>query len=127
MKKFGLFLLGLCFFGVVMAQPVIQFAEPVHDFGRIFEQDGNVHHEFRFVNVGNAPLLVTNARSGCGCAGATWTRTPVAPGDSGIIVATYNPTGRPGAFNRAFAVSTNMPDEHIVRIFIRGEVIRRAE
>ena len=127
MKKFGLFLLGLCFFAVAAAQPVIQFEESVHNFGRIYEQDGIVVHEFVFKNVGDAPLLITNARSGCGCAGATWTRTPIEPGEKGVITANYNPANRPGAFNRAFTVSTNMPEEPNVRIFVRGEVIRRAE
>ena len=126
MKKIGLLLLGLCFSFVAMSQAVIEFEYTVHDFGRIYEQDGDVVHEFRFKNVGDAPLLITNARSGCGCAGATWTRTPIEPGETGVVAATYRPTGRPGNFNRAFTITTNMP-ESSVRIFVRGEVIRRAE
>ena len=126
MKKFGLILLGLCFSAVAMAQPAIEFKQTYHDFGRIYEQDGNVTHEFTFKNTGTTPLLITNVHSGCGCAGAVWTRTPIAPGESGVISATYNPRGRPGAFNRAFRITSNIEDT-VVRIFVRGEVIRRAE
>ena len=126
MKKFGLILLGLCISFGAMSQAVIEFEADTHDFGKFYEQDGEVSVEFKFTNTGDAPLLITNVQAGCGCTRPTWTRTPVEPGESGVILVMYNPRGRPGAFNRAITVTTNMP-EPTTRIWIRGEVIRREE
>lgn len=126
MKKFSLLALVLCFSFVAMAQGVIEFETTEHSFGRIYEQDGNVTHEFVFKNAGDDVLLVTNVRTGCGCAGVVWTRTPIEPGESGTITVTFNPrnqSGRP--INRRVTVTTNHPETPTSHLMLRGEVARR--
>jgi len=127
MKKFSFLFLGLCFSFAVMSQGVIEFETSEHDFGRIYEQDGNVTHEFVFKNIGDDVLIVTNARSGCGCATPVWTRTPIEPGESGTVVVTYNPRNRPGTINRRVTITTNHPAEPTSHLTLRGEVVRREE
>lgn len=128
MKKFSLLMLGLCFsFVAASQQAVIEFDATDHSFGRIYEQDGNVTHEFVFTNTGDEVLLVTNARSGCGCATPVWTRTPIEPGESGTIIVTYDPRGRLGTFARAVTVTLQNTAEPTMRLMIRGEVVRREE
>ena len=127
MKKFSFLALALCFSFAAMAQGVIEFETSEHNFGRIYEQDGSVTHEFTFKNTGDDVLLVTNARTGCGCATPVWTRTPIEPGDSGTITVTFNPRNRPGPINRRVTITTNHPDDPTTFLMLRGEVIRREE
>jgi len=127
MKKISILLVGLCFSFAAMAQGVIKFEKMEHDFGRIYEQDGEVSCEFKFTNVGDAPLLVTNASAGCGCTRPTWTRTPIEPGESGVITVMYNPRNRPGTISRAVTITTNHPTEPTTRLMLRGNVIQKEE
>ena len=103
------FLLTIC--GSVFAQDAaiapaeIQFNERVHDFGQIQETDGKVTHVFEFTNVSNAPFTLTNVRASCGCTTPEWPKEPIAPGKSGYIKVTYNPSGRPGNFNKSVTIT----------------------
>ena len=46
--------------------PVMSFEKVEHDFGTI--QRGTPQETvFTFTNTGNAPLIITNAKSSCGC------------------------------------------------------------
>lgn len=73
--------------------PEISFSETEHDFGTI-EQGENVEHTFQFTNTGKAPLVITNATSTCGCTVPTWTKEPIAPGESGEMLVKFNGTGQ---------------------------------
>lgn len=73
--------------------PEITFSETEHDFGTI-EQNTNVEHTFTFTNTGKAPLVITNATSSCGCTVPTWTKDPIAPGESGEMLVKFNGTGQ---------------------------------
>lgn len=75
------------------AYPTISFDETEHDFGTI-DQGTNVEHTFTFTNTGEAPLVITNATSSCGCTVPTWTKEPIAPGESGEMVVKFNGTGQ---------------------------------
>ena len=46
--------------------PKMEFTTPVHDFGNIV-QGTPVEHKFTFKNTGNAPLVIVDAKSSCGC------------------------------------------------------------
>lgn len=73
--------------------PEIAFEETEYDFGTI-EQGTNVEHTFTFTNTGKAPLVITNATSSCGCTVPTWTKEPIAPGESGELVVKFNGSGQ---------------------------------
>ena len=73
--------------------PVMSFQETEHDFGTI-EQGTNVEHTFTFTNTGKAPLVITNATSSCGCTVPTYTKEPVAPGETGELLVKFNGSGQ---------------------------------
>ncbi|WP_424494724.1 DUF1573 domain-containing protein [Salinimicrobium sp. GXAS 041] len=73
--------------------PEISFEENEHDFGTI-EQGTPVEHTFTFTNTGNAPLVITNAKSTCGCTVPTWTKEPIAPGETGEMLVKFNGSGQ---------------------------------
>ncbi len=122
MKKIILFALTLFSVCAIAQDAVITFAETEHDFGKIHEEDGRVTHVFEFKNEGMAPLTLTNVRASCGCTTPDWTKTPIEPGQIGVIKVTYNPQGRPGRFNKTVTITSNAK-EPTVRIYIKGEVI----
>ena len=73
--------------------PVITFAEKEFDFGTI-DQGTNVEHVFKFTNTGDAPLVIVNAKSSCGCTVPTYPKTPVAPGDTAEMLVKFNGSGK---------------------------------
>jgi hypothetical protein len=72
---------------------VITFEEKEFDFGTI-EQGTKVEHVFKFTNTGDAPLVIVNAKSSCGCTVPTYPKTPVAPGETAELLVKYNGSGK---------------------------------
>jgi hypothetical protein len=91
-----------------------------HDFGKI-KQNVPVTHEFKFTNNGKSPLIIVNAQPSCGCTTPDWTKTPVPPGGSGFIKATFNAAAA-GPFNKTITVTANT-QEGTTYLTIKGEVI----
>lgn len=85
--------------------PVMNFDEDQFDFGEIV-QGTHVEHMFTFVNSGDAPLVITNARSSCGCTVPEYTREPVAPGERGELLVKFDGSGR-GTVNKNITLTTN--------------------
>jgi hypothetical protein len=106
MKKITstLFLLFCTF--AVFSQGKFQFETNSHDFGSVVEGD-LATHVFKFTNVGNAPIVMTNVRASCGCTTPEWSKAPVLPGKEGIIKAVYNSKGRPGNFTKSITITSN--------------------
>lgn len=85
----------------------IEWAEMVHDFGAIDENDGPVTCRLRFVNRGDVPVAVTAARASCGCTTPRYSAAPVEPGDTGTVEVTFDPAGRPGRFDKKVRIDTS--------------------
>ena len=127
MRKIALSLSLFCLAATLAdAQVKIAFAETKHDFGNIKEADGDVSHVFTFKNTGNAPLVVKNVETSCGCTSPDWTKEPVMPGKSGIVKATFSPAGRPGRFDKNLTVITNAAPERTV-LYISGNVAAKVK
>lgn len=103
--------------------PQIKFLETSHEFGNVKEKGGKVRTEFRFVNTGDAPLLILNATASCGCTDPSFQDAPIAPGDTSVIKVSYNPDGRPGEFNKTIVVRSNSIKNATTRLKIKGCVI----
>jgi hypothetical protein len=61
---------------------------------------------FEFKNTGKTTVLVTNVQGSCGCTATNYTKTPIEPGKSGTVTATYN-AANAGAFSKTVSVTTN--------------------
>lgn len=86
--------------------PTLDFEKKTHDFGTIDEGDV-VEHTFTFTNNGKAPLVITAARGSCGCTVPTWTKEPVAPGESGEMLVKFNSRGKRNQQNKTVTVTAN--------------------
>ena len=123
MKKYSMLLVCLLFSLVAMSQkPSVSFDVKEHDFGKVFEKDGNVTYVFNFTNKGNAPLVISRVQASCGCTTPTWTKEPIEAGKKGAITVTYNTSNKSGVFTKTITVYSNDPLEQAVLI-IKGEVI----
>ena len=105
--KFKLSLLSVFAVLSLSAQPRITFDKTQHDFGRVSEESGTASHDFTFRNTGNAPLVIQNVITTCGCTTPEFTRQPIIPGATGFIKVSYDVKGRPGAIDKTITVHTN--------------------
>ncbi|MGO3183488.1 MAG: DUF1573 domain-containing protein [Aequorivita sp.] len=85
--------------------PVMTFEEGQFDFGTI-DQGTNVEHVFKFKNTGDAPLMIVNAKSSCGCTVPEYTKESVAPGDSGEMLVKFNGSGQ-NQVSKTVTISAN--------------------
>ena len=103
------------------AKAKINFEQTSYNFGTIQEAKGPVSHVFEFTNTGNANLVIIDVTAQCGCTRPEFPKQPIAPGKSGKIKVTYNPAGRPGAFDKTVTVKTYGSPSN-VRLKIKGAV-----
>jgi len=75
------------------AIPVMTFEKSEHDFGTI-EQGTPQETAFKFTNTGNAPLIITDAKSSCGCTVPNPPKDPIAPGESSELLVKFNGAGQ---------------------------------
>ena len=103
------------------AQPLMRFDETIFRFEPIEEGD-KVTHSFKFTNVGNAPLEITNADADCGCTYPSYPFLPIEPGKTGEVTVTFNSKGKFGAQKRIITLYTNTPEKQY-KLLMEGEVI----
>lgn len=100
--------------------PSIKWKAEEMDLGEI-QQNKPVSVDFEFKNTGNAPVLITNVQASCGCTTANYSKTPILPGESTKITATYNAAAK-GNFKKTVTVTTNAEETPRVLV-IKGIVI----
>lgn len=103
----------------------IRWLEQDYDFGVWKEASGPRTGRSRFINTGRQPLSILDVRPSCGCTSATYTTTPIAPGDTATVTFTYDPTRRPGRFEKT--VKVYLSDGTRRTIGISGSVIGEPE
>jgi hypothetical protein len=86
--------------------PYISFVEKSHDFGDIAQGDV-VEYTFEFENSGDAPLILSNVQTTCGCTTSFWPREPIAPGTKSKIEAKFNSRGKNGRQNKIITITSN--------------------
>jgi hypothetical protein len=85
--------------------PKLEFEAETVDFGEI-TQGSDPFRTIKIKNVGDEPLLITNARGSCGCTVPTVPRKPIAPGETAEMKVRYD-TKRLGKINKTVTLTTN--------------------
>jgi hypothetical protein len=124
MKTKILFLFGLSFIGFATlaeapASAKFMWEKTNYDFGAI-ELNQPVTASFTFVNEGEAPLVISEVKAGCGCTVASFTNGAISPGATGSVEATYN-AAKTGPFNKTVMVYANTGADPI-QLSLRGTV-----
>ena len=111
------------------AQAKIEFKakDNTIDYGTVSKETDNGIRTFEFTNTGNAPLIITNVQSTCGCTVPTKPTEPIQPGQTGKIDVKYNMN--PGPIRKTITVECNAVniDEGRIALKIKGEVIVKQE
>ena len=76
------------------------------DFGKI-KEGANLDVSFRFKNTGSKPLVISNVTASCGCTVPEIPKKPYAPGETGVIKASFNSTGKPNLQSKQVTVYAN--------------------
>ena len=103
---------------------VAQFKAETIDLGTI--KVGNATTAtFHVTNIGKTPLIIETATPTCGCTIGDYTKSPIAPGKSGTITATYN-AANVSPFTKTMTVKF-VGVEEVKSITIKGEVLSEAD
>ena len=98
----------------------IEFKTEVIDYGTI-EKGANGIRTFEFTNTGNAPLVITNVKSTCGCTVPKKPKAPILPGETGEIEVKYD-TNRVNPIRKTITVCSNA-ERPTVALKIKGLVV----
>ncbi len=99
----------------------IEILEQKFSFGAIAKGD-SVSHEFKILNKGSMPLIISSAQASCGCTVPTWSKTAVAIGDTAIIRVNFKPTEKmSGYVNKSVVFQSNIKDRFAV-LYLRGMI-----
>jgi len=125
MKKIFLVLLVSIFSSSVFGQGAkIEFkdADNTIDYGKVEKNSDDGVRSFEFTNTGDAPLIITNAQSTCGCTVPSYPKEPIMPGKSGKIEVKYNMGV--GPIRKTITIESNASNYEGGRIplKIKGEV-----
>lgn len=102
---------------------ILTFDEKEFNFGEI-DEGGVVKHTFTFTNTGKKPLIVTHARSTCGCTIPEWSKEPTPPGGKGEIYVEFDTKGKTAFQSKPVTVTANtFPSQTVVTL--KGRVINK--
>lgn len=90
----------------------VKFDKDTFDFGVI--KDGDlVEHTYKFRNTGANPLMIDDVIATCGCTIPSYTKTPIAPGQNGVIKISFNSKGKAGNVSKSITVISNADQDRI--------------
>ncbi|MCM1320143.1 MAG: DUF1573 domain-containing protein [Muribaculaceae bacterium] len=111
-----------CLAALCLNADELRWLSTEYDFGTIREEAGKAHGQVQFVNIGTEPTMIQRVKSTCGCTGVGYTEGLIAPGDTATVWFDYNPTGRPGRFEKHVKAYTGVNND-LMSITIKGTVI----
>ena len=83
----------------------IEFKSETINYGEIAKGSDGVR-VFEFTNTGDAPLVISDVKSSCGCTIPKKPEAPIMPGATGEIQVKYD-TNRVGPIRKAITVTSN--------------------
>jgi len=89
---------------IVFAKVFVE--KPEYNFDEIIQGE-KVEHTFIFKNIGNAPLIINNVLSTCGCTVPQWPKEPIMPEEEGMIKVVFDSTSKIGRQNKVITIRSN--------------------
>lgn len=86
--------------------PVLTFETLQYDFGRVIKGE-KLSYAFKFTNTGKSDLIISSARSSCGCTTTTPPAAPIRPGETGEIKVSFDSKQQTGEVTKRVVVSAN--------------------
>lgn len=98
----------------------MEFKSETIDYGEIKKGSDGLRI-FEFTNTGNAPLVIEDVKSSCGCTVPKKPEEPIMPGETGKIEVKYD-TKRVGPIRKTVTVYSNS-EEPVKALKIKGTVL----
>ena len=105
------------------ANDIAKLSVDTYDFGKI-KQNVPAEATITVTNIGTEPLLIEEARPSCGCTVSDYTKSPIAPGKTGTIKATFNAAAL-GQIDKTLTVKFAGADD-VKFVKLTGEVLTAA-
>jgi hypothetical protein len=121
----ALLTLALCA-AAFAAAPKLEFVSESIDLGKVVK-GAPITAVFTFKNAGDADLVISNVRPGCGCTTAEAKKTTLAPGESSTIEALLASTSEyNGHISKNVTVTSNDTSRGAVSLLFQAEVVALA-
>ncbi|CAM1358599.1 conserved exported hypothetical protein [Tenacibaculum sediminilitoris] len=112
---------AVCFITLTVSAQEFKFETETIDYGKVvLGSEGK--RVFEFTNVGDAPLIIEDIKSTCGCTVPTKPEKPIMPGEKGQIEVSYD-TKRPGGFSKAITIISNAKKKRKM-VKIKGFIVK---
>lgn len=95
-----------------------KFEKNLINYGKI-KKGSNGIRVFKFTNVGDEPIIITDVKTSCDCAVPKKPEDPIMPSESGEIEVEYD-TKKIGGFSKVITIFYN--DDKVKKIRIKGYV-----
>lgn len=99
----------------------LRFSTLCHDYGHILEAEGTATCSFTAVNCSDTNITINDIIATCGCTRASYEHSSIAPDGEFCLGINFDPTNRPGRFEREIYVYVSDSTEPIV-LRVKGHV-----
>ena len=122
-----LLLVKVTLFAQSGAKIVFKDTDNTIDYGTVSKDTDSGVRTFEFTNTGDAPLIIKDVHSTCGCTVPSKPSGEILPGKTDVITVKYNMN--PGPIRKTITVETNAVNVEggMVALKIKGEVIVKQE
>ena len=86
--------------------PQLTINSPIFDFGEVNEGE-KLEHTFLIKNTGEANLVISSAKTSCGCTVPKFPKEPILPNQQSEITVVFNTKGKFGKQNKTVTLLTN--------------------
>ena len=86
--------------------PQLTIYSPIFDFGEVNEGE-KLEHTFLIKNTGEANLIISSAKTSCGCTVPKFPQEPILPNQQSEVIVVFNTKGKFGKQNKTVTLLTN--------------------
>jgi hypothetical protein len=101
--------------------PKIEFKEKSWDFGNV-KQGKVLDYVFKFTNKGDAPLIIKNVRTSCGCTAVLVKDKEIDPGKNGEIKVSFNTRGYGGNVSKYIYVESDDSSQPTAQLEVKASI-----
>ncbi|MFM2395417.1 MAG: hypothetical protein RLZZ546_3400 [Bacteroidota bacterium] len=99
------------------------FENTVVNYGKVLKGSEPLK-KVPFKNIGDKPLIITDAKTSCGCTVSDYPKSPIQPGETAFIEVRYD-TNRIGVFNKTVTITTLDGESTVLQV--KGEVFEKID
>lgn len=104
------------------AQTNIDFPVMEHDFGNVPPGKDTLWYDFKFVNTGMEPFMISDVRTSCDCTLAEWPKEAVQPGKTAVIRGGFKIEDKNGRFDKSIIIFGNTTPATTI-LTIKGNIV----